>query len=296
MSFSRSISSLLLALVLATACARSDQRARVSDTTRDDFGTVIPAGAKPRRIVSLNPTTTEILFTIGAGDRVVGRTHWDYWPPAALAVPDLGNGIRPNVEAILGVHPDLVLLYGSADNRLAADRLRQAGITTIALKLDHIADFTRITTLIGRLVGNEAAASTLVDSVNKTLTRVASETRPLAKPRVFLQAWSHPVITLGGGSFVSELITIAGGRNIYDSIAAPSAPVAIEDIMRRDPDFVIAGPEAVPQILADPSWQVVRAVRERRVLAYDTNVVFRPSVRLGEGAVSFARLLHPEVH
>ena len=284
----------LLLLALAPACAAPDHAQRTStDTARDDYGNPIPMGLAPRRIVSLNPATTEILFAIGAGDRVVGRTHWDNYPPAALAVPDLGDGIRPNVEAVLGAHPDLVLLYGSADNRAVADRLRQAGITTVALKIDRIADFGRLTNVIGRLVGAESTARVVVDSVNGTLARVASATRSLPHPRVFLHAWNRPIITLGGGSFVSELVSIAGARNIYDSIPAPSAPVAIEDIVKRDPDVVLAGPEAVKQILADPSWRVVRAVREGHVLAYDTSVVFRPSVRLGEGAVSFARLLHP---
>ena len=292
MSFLRRAFWLLLAL--APACAAPDHAQRTStDTARDDYGNPIPMGLAPRRIVSLNPATTEILFAIGAGDRVVGRTHWDNYPPAALAVPDLGDGIRPNVEAVLGAHPDLVLLYGSADNRAVADRLRQAGITTVALKIDRIADFGRLTNVIGRLVGAESTARVVVDSVNGTLARVASATRSLPHPRVFLHAWNRPIITLGGGSFVSELVSIAGARNIYDSIPAPSAPVAIEDIVKRDPDVVLAGPEAVKQILADPSWRVVRAVREGHVLAYDTSVVFRPSVRLGEGAVSFARLLHP---
>ena len=286
---------LLFALTLAASCGGADTRARrgATDTTRDDYGLPIAFGAIPRRIVSLNPTTTEILFTIGAGDRVVGRTHWDNWPAAALRVPDLGDGIRPNVEAVLATHPDLVLLYASTDNRLAADRIRQAGIATVSVKADRIADFRRVALLIGRLVHSDSAARTLVDTVDQTLARVAAETRSLPRPKVFLHAWNKPVITLGGGSFVTELLTIAGGRNIYDSIAAPSAPVTMEDIVRRDPDIVLAGPEAVPQLLADPSWRVLRAVREGRVLAYDTNVVFRPSVRLGEGAVSFERLLHP---
>ena len=295
MSFLRRSLHLLIALALAACTGGPDRRARanVADSARDDFGAPIAFNTTPRRIVSLNPATTELLFAIGAGDRVVGRTHWDNYPPAALAVTDLGNGIRPNVEAILGVHPDLVLLYASADNRLAADRLREAGIATVSVKGDRIADFRRLTLLIGKLVGSEPQAKQLVDTVDQTLARVAAETRSLPRPRVFLHTWNKPIITLGGGSFVTELVNIAGGRNIYDSIPAPSAPVSIEDIVRRDPDLVLAGPEAVAQIKADPTWQVVRAVREGRVVAYDTNVVFRPSVRLGEGAVAFEKLLHP---
>src|SRR4029434_10399542 len=97
------------------------------------------------------PTTTEILFTIGAGHRLVGRTHYDLFPDSAASVPELGPGIRANVEAVVGAKPDLVILYASADNRPAADRLRQAGIAVAGFKIDRIEQFERITRLLARL-------------------------------------------------------------------------------------------------------------------------------------------------
>jgi hypothetical protein len=121
--------------------------------------------------------TTEILFTIGAGSKVIGRTEYDMWPDSARLVPAMGGGISVNVEAVLGAHPDLVLLYASQDNRSAAERLRAAGINTVSLKVDHISDFRRTTQLLGAILHDSARAQTVIDSVQHTLDSVRLATR-----------------------------------------------------------------------------------------------------------------------
>jgi ABC-type Fe3+-hydroxamate transport system substrate-binding protein len=188
---------------------------------------------RPSRIVSLNPTTTEILFAIGAGSRVVGRSTYDVFPGEAKSVTDVGMPLRPNVEAVPAVHPDLVILYASADNRSATQRFQQAGIRTLALKIDSIGQFERDTRLLGRLTGDSVVAYTLVDSVAATLDRVHAATKNLPRPTVFIPTWDRPLIAIGGGSFLSQLLDIAGARNIYEDIAAPSAIVTIEDGWRN---------------------------------------------------------------
>jgi len=282
--------SLCIALAL-TACEKGG---RESVSARDDFGDPIRIGAAaPTRIVSLNPATTEILFTLGAGSKVIGRTQYDLWPDSARLVPAMGGGISVNVEAVLGSHPDLVLLYASRDNRSAADRLRAAGVNTVSLKVDHISDFRRTTRLLGAILHDSARASVVIDSVQHTLDSVRLATRNAPKPRVFWHIWDAPLITIGSGSFMSELVDIAGAKNVYADITGPSGPINLEDVARRDPDFILAGPIGARQIETDPRWRIVRAARDGRVLIVDTLLVARPSVRLGEAAVSLARLLHP---
>lgn len=276
------------------AC-RGDTRRSAVPAIHDDFGTPVTIGAPPKRIVSLNPTTTEILFAIGAADRLVGRSQWDVFPVAARSVPNVGMAIRPNVEAVLAVHPDLVVLYASDDNRAAYDRLRQAGIATVAFKIDSIVQFARDTRLLGRLTGDSARAAMTVDTVEATLARVRAATKSLPHPTVFLHAWDKPIIALGGGSFMSELIDIAGARNIYADIPGPSATVALEDVVRRNPDYMLVSPDAAPKVRASASWQTIPAVRAGRLLVYDTLLVGRPSVLLGAAATSLAELIHPGV-
>jgi iron complex transport system substrate-binding protein len=296
----RAIVPLLLALLLAAgACrdARTDGAERAPRTAelRDDYGHVERLAAPPRRIVSLNPATTEILFALGAGPRVVGRTQYDLWPDSARLVPSVGAGMQPNLEAVLGRAPDLVVMYASGSDRGAADRLTAAGVPTAAFRMDHIADFGRVTLFLGRLLGDTDRARIVVDSVTATLARVRDATQALPRPTVFLHAWEKPLMTIGGGSFLSELVTIAGARNIYDSLAAPSPVVTLEDVLRRNPDIILVSPVERGNMMRSDRWRALPAVRNGRVLAYDTNLVARPAVKLGEAAVSLARLFHPGV-
>ncbi|HEX6629323.1 MAG TPA: helical backbone metal receptor [Gemmatimonadaceae bacterium] len=288
----RRIVSLVVALALA-ACKGPQQ---ASSSLRDDFGNpiTIPAVA-PSRIVSLNPATTEILFTLGAGSRLIGRTKFDLWPDSAKYVPDLGNGINPNVEAILGTHPDLVVLYASRDNRPAATRLSAAGINTVSLKNDHISDFARTTMLLGRILHDTVRAAVVRDSVQRTLDRVAGATSGVKRPTVFWHIWDAPLITVGSGSFMDELVNIAGATNVYRDINGPSGEITLEDVAKRDPDFILAGPIGTRAIESDQRWRIVRAARQQKILTVDTTLVARPAVRLGEAAVSLARLLHPGI-
>ena len=284
------------AALTLVACGRDARRATPNaahSASRDDFGDTIALAAPPRRIVSLNPSTTELLYAIGAGDRVVGRTTYDRWPERARAVRDLGPGLRPNVEAVLAVRPDLVLLYASDDNRDAARRLRASGVPTAAYRLDRIADFARVTRALGALTHDSAAARVTVDTVRATLDRVRAATAPLANPTVFWPLYDLPLLAVGGGSFLDELIDIAGGRNVYGFMSEPSPRITFEDLLHRDPDVVLVTPESRARYLRDPRWRALRAVRDGRLLAVDTTLVLRPGPRIGEAARSIALLLHP---
>jgi iron complex transport system substrate-binding protein len=289
--FDRRSSRFFVACALAVvACEKPRTEA---SAVADDFGDPVRFGAAPTRIVSLNPATTELLFALGAGSRLVGRSQFDLWPDSAKLVPDVGAGLQPNVEVVLGRHPDLVILYASQDNRPAAARFRAAGVSTLALRTDHISDFRRTVELLGAILKDSVRARTVADSVSLTLARVRAATASLPRPGVFWQIWDAPLITIGAGSFLSELVDIAGGRNVYADIAKPSAAVSLEDVARRNPDVILAGPQGTRKIEVERRWRIVRAVRDKQVLVVDTGLVGRPSVKLGEAAVSLAKLLHP---
>jgi iron complex transport system substrate-binding protein len=284
--------SIALAFVLASCHSPDSTKSNVR-APRDDFGVVIDVPRFPRRIVSLNPTTTEVLFAIGASSRLVGRSQWDVFPDSARFVPSVGQALRPNIEAVVAVHPDLVLLYASADNRAAFDRLRQSGITAVAFNIDSVEQFVRDTRLIGAMTGDSVRAASLADSVQATLARVRAATASLVHPTVFVLAWDKPIIAVGGGSFLTELLEVAGAHNVYADISAPSGPVTLEDVVRRNPEIVLAAPEFVATMRSSPSWRTIPAIRKGRLMAFDTLLVGRPSATLGAAAVSLAELLHP---
>jgi ABC-type Fe3+-hydroxamate transport system substrate-binding protein len=287
---------IIVAALAASACAEPASRpAGAGRLIVDEFGDSLRVDRPFSRVVSLDPTITEILFGIGAGPKLVGRSHWDAWPAAALRLPDLGPGIRPNAEAVLAARPNLVLLYASQDNRGVAARLRAAGVATAAFRVDQIDAFRRITPLLGVLTGDTVAARVTVDTVERSLDRVRSAVAGRPRPTVLIPAWESPLFVIGGGSFVSQLVSIAGGRNVYDASPERSPQVTLEDVVRRDPDVILTGPDRRRRYLDDPRWRTLRAVREGRVLAMDTAIVWRASVRLGEAAASIARQLHPDV-
>jgi len=279
------------ALLFSAACRKE---AAVSHPEADDFGDPIVVKSVPQRVVSLNPATTDLIFALGAGNRLVGRTHWDVYPAEAIKVPDLGSGIRPNVEAVLGARPDLIILYASNDNRAAATAFRTAGVNTLSLKIDHIDDFHRAAKTIAKLLGDSARGVAVSDSVKKTLDRVKAENAGLPKPTVFWHIWDAPLITIGRGSYMNELVEIAGGQNVYGDMAETSPTVSIEDVIKRNPQFIITGPEGAREVSGDPRWSQLAAVKAHRILVADTAIVGRPSVRLGEAAVLLAKLFHPK--
>lgn len=277
---------------LLAACAPTELAQGVAGVPFvDDFGDTVHVSAVAR-IVSLNPTTTEILFALGAGPKLVGRTRYDRWPDEARRVPDLGAGIRPNVEALLAARPELVVLYAASDNRPVARALRDAGITVIALKVDRIADFARATRVLGIAAGDTSRAHLVVDTVSRTLDRVRRRRASGRHPTVVWQLWDAPLLVVGGGSYQSELLEIAGARNAYADQALPAVPTSIEGIVQRDPDIVLTDSARAAAIRASPRWRSVRAVREGRVVAAHPDLGSRTSVTLGTAATELAALLH----
>ena len=264
----------------------------------DDAGVPVSLSAPPARVVSLVPATTELVFALGAGGTLVGRTTWCDYPAAAAAVPDLGNGIDPNVEAVVAAKPDLVLLYKSGANRAAAERFRGLGIPTLELATDRMEDFDRIARVLGAALSRREEAESLVARTRRDLAAASrppvlpSSRRPSSRrPSVFILAWDRPAMTLGRGSFLSEIVDRAGARNVFDDLATSSAPVSIEAVAARDPDFILVSTEGEPAIAARPEWQAVRAVRERRFLRVRGSEFNRPSPRIGSAVRQLAAAL-----
>jgi iron complex transport system substrate-binding protein len=270
----------VLALALALlACGRSASGARGTVVVVDDAGDSVSVRAPATRVVSLIPATTELFFAIGAGRVVVGRTQWCDYPAEALRVTDLGPGINPNLEAVLSVRPDLVILYNSAQHATAAARLRELGIPAVRINTDALADVGRVGRLLGRLTGHEAAADSMSAAFDTALAAATSAGRRERRPRVLILVWEQPPMTLGRGSFLSELVERAGGENVFGDIASSSAPVSIEAVSARDPELILTAASGPASIADRPEWQVVPTVRDRRFLRISGTEYDRPGPR-----------------
>lgn len=277
-------SSLLVVVAPLAGCAR--QPPRHGPSYADDWGRTVTLAAPARRIVSLSPSTTEIVFALGLGSRLAGRTRWCDYPAAARAVADVGDGIAPNVEAIAARRPDLVLLYASPANRPAVQRLEALGIATAALALDRAEDVRRAARLIGALAGATGVADSLVAAFDSSRAAAAGEAAPPTgrRPRLYVHVWTDPPVTVGRGSYLAEILRDAGADNLFDDVTASSATISLESLARRDPDAIVVltgDTLGEPPPLADrPPWRAVRAVREARYLLLDGSLYGRPSPRM----------------
>ena len=284
------LSLISVALVVA-ACSRAAAPVAVGVT--DDWGRAVRM-APARRIVSLQPATTELVFALGLGDRLVGRTTWCDYPAAALRVADVGAGIGPNVEAIAAVRPDLVLLYGSEANRDALRQLGALGVSVAVLRVDLTADMRRAAHVIATLAGVPGAADSLLVAFDTAMAAARSHARASARPSVYVDIEPNPPITVGAGSFLSEVIAAAGARNVFDDIARPSAPVSLEAIVARDPDAVLVltpDTSRLRSIGLRGGWRAVRAVREGRIIGVNGSLFGRPSPRMPQAVAALAARL-----
>jgi len=252
----------LVFAVLVLASCRSDGRT---------------VGRPAQRIVSLLPSFTELLFAIGAGDRVVGRTTWCDYPPAALTIPSVGDGMPPNVEAVAARKPDLVVLYNSGPNVTAAQQLERIGIKTVLLDLNRLEDLGPATRTLGRLTGRDVVAESLATALDS----LASRPSPPSTTSVAFVVWDNPPIIIGHGSYLDQLAAQAGARNVFGDVAAPSAQVSLETIVARDPEWiaVLTDSPAPPAYAKRREWRAVRAVRDGHFLLLPGSLFGRPGPR-----------------
>jgi iron complex transport system substrate-binding protein len=262
---------------IAGGCAKQP-RGAAAISVIDDAGDSVRLKAPAHRVVSLIPAATELLFAIGAGPTVVGRTAYCDYPPTAAAVPNLGDGIKPSIEAILARHPDLVVLYNSGQNAGVASRLSELGIPALRINTDALRDVDRIGRMLGMMTGHRSEAESLATVFDTALVN-ATVSPAGARPKVLLLVWEQPPMTIGRGSFLSELVERAGGENLFQDVTASSGVVSVEAVAARNPDLIFTTTEGPVSFATRPEWQVVPAVRKNRFLRVSGSEFNRPSPR-----------------
>jgi ABC-type Fe3+-hydroxamate transport system substrate-binding protein len=272
-----------LLVLLACACRGAPHGTpQGALTLTDDAGRTVRLAAPARRVVSLAPSITELVFALHAGAQVVGRTVYDIFPPAARAVPSVGDGLNPSVEAIVARHPDLVVLYRSPQTETAARQLEALGVPTLVVRDDRLEDEARLARLLGRATGHVEPGERIARHLDSLLAAPA----PAAVARVVFIVWDTPPIVIGGGSYLDQLAGRAGAVNVFHDLSTPSATVSIETIATRDPDWILMVRDSLTAPLPDwirrAEWRTVRAVRERRFLMLPAELFGQPSPRAPE--------------
>jgi iron complex transport system substrate-binding protein len=292
----------LVALVMACGVQTTTGPAGGVPAVRDDLGRLVTLDEPPRRIASLAPGFTEILFAIGCGDRIAVRDRWSDHPREAASIPAI-DGLAPAAQHVAGFSPDLVLLY-AADGRHAAP-LEKLGIPVAVFNPDRFEEVAETVARIGLLAGCAGSAAALADSMLAARDRVAAS-RDDGSPLVYIEIdGTDPARpwTAGPGSFVHELVALAGGRNAAAGIGGAYAQVNAESLIRTDPDFVLlldvavgdgagASGAAARRFASRSGWGQAGAVRAGRVIDWiDRDLVSRPGPRLAEGLELLAEAL-----
>jgi len=289
---------LALAMVLFAACGATAETRNGHTTVIDDAGHVVAVDAPALRIVSTLPSVTELIVALGAGDRLLVRTAYDTDPRIAH-LPSFGRTLSPTPEALVPYRPDLVIRSAAVDMG-GRTPLEVLGLRVYVADVQSTADIGSTLERLGVLLDLRERADSLRHALDDGLeqVRVAVSGRP--RPTVLYLIWPDPPQTAGRGTFIDEVITAAGGRNAFADLRIEWPEVSLEEIVRRDPDFVVlpqgsSHATALPPIHDAPGWRDLTAFRERRIVLVDTDLFNRPGPRVVQAARTLAAALHPGV-
>ncbi len=276
-----------LSLLLAVSAAWAQQ-------ITDDRGRVVTLTAVPQRIVSLLPSLTETVCALGQCQRLVGVDRHSDYPPQVRALPQLGAGLDPNIEAVLALKPDLVLI--SVASR-ASDRLEALGLKVVALSTGSHADVKRVVLQLGALLAAKQAGA-VWDSLDAAVQAAAQGLPGRVRGKTFFFEVSPGPYAAGSSSFIGETMRRLGVSNVVPAQLGDYPKLSPEFLAQADPDIVLVanrGSQAEP---AYPGWQSLRAVRQHRVCLFtreQTDVLVRPGPRLAEAARLLAGCLQEKL-
>jgi iron complex transport system substrate-binding protein len=269
-------------------------------TLVDDEGTSVPLPAAPARIVSLSPATTETLFALGAGPRVVATTDFDDYPPEVTRLPHVATYQGVDVEKIVALSPDLVVAGGNGFNSPdAIAQLRRAGIPVLVVYGKDVAGVLSDIELVGAAAGAGPAARDLTASMRAGFDQVAAATRGLATPRTFYELdATKEIYGPARDSFVAQMIELAGGTAI--TTGDPNVfSIPLETLVAADPEVIVLGDGAygtTPAIVsARPGWAGMSAVKGGAIRPANDTLITRPGPRLVDGLRDLAVAIHPEL-
>ena len=293
----------LILLSLLLACTAPPPPATPPEmVVTDQLGRQVSLKTTPRRIISLAPSNTEILFALGLAERVVAVTDFCNYPPEATEKPSIGGFSTPNIEEIIALSPDLVVATSIHDKKVIP-QLEAQGITVVALNPKTIDEVLTAITLVGRITGAEEAAAAVVTPMQQRIKSITDKTKglpPEQRPATLYILWHDPLMTAGAGTLPQALIDRAGGTNIGYEIK-DYGDISLEAVIDADPAVIIAGighgtgADAPLQYAQnEPRLKDTTARRQGNIYAINSDLPSRGGPRIVDALEQFARFIHPE--
>ncbi|MHC1569627.1 MAG: YbhB/YbcL family Raf kinase inhibitor-like protein [Candidatus Syntropharchaeales archaeon] len=280
------------------------EEARPTITLIDDLGREVTIPQNPERIVSLAPSTTEIVFAIGAGDRVVGVDEISNYPPEVEAIPKVGSYATINTERVVDLDPDLVLAaYGNGIETI--DTLSDLGVPVIGLNPTTLNETLQSINLVGEATGCEENATMLTSNMRMQIDAVKAAAAKVAyEPSVLYVIWHDPLYSAGNGTFEDEMMRICRAKNIASDLPGYSI-MTLENVIKRDPEVIITtsgGGMGVEEtnlsydyITTDPRFAGIKAVKDGKVYVIDADIACRPGPRIVDALKEIFGYIHPEL-
>ncbi len=266
-------------------------------TFTDALGRKVDLPDSPRRIVSLAPHLTEILFAIGAGDQVVGVTSFCDYPEAARRVPRIGGFSDPSIERVLAARPDVVIATLVGNRRESVEELIRLGLPVYVSGAEAIGEIPREVRRIGAAAGRAEGAESAARRMEGALAEIARRTAGRRRVAVYYQLWDQPLMTVSDGSFIHDAIRLAGGRNVFAGLSVANPRVSLEAVVAAKPEVMVLsgmGKEGAGLASRWSRFTMIPAVAAGRIHIMNSDLLHRPGPRVIEGVEQLARWIHPD--
>lgn len=263
----------------------------------------------PERIVSLAPSCTEILYALGLGDKIVGVDEYSDHPPEVLdrveegTLTTVGSFAEINLELVVGLEPDLILATGGVQ-RVVAESLEGQGQTIVVLYPERFDGVLADISLVGKITGKTDEAEVIVTDMQTRAQEIADKVKDLPKPSVYIEIFFNGGYwSFGSDAYATELISMAGGTNVFSAVSGGHISTSAEEILQADPEIIIISKGSMAEgcgltpevIIARPGWNEISAVKKDQIFEITESIMVRGVPRLIEGLEELAEVIHPEV-
>ena len=265
----------------------------------DEAGRGVEVKGPPQRIVSVAPSVTEILFALGLGSRVAGVSVYCQFPPEALKKEKIGGYINPSLEKIVALKPDLVIGIAEGDLKSFVDKLAGLKIPVYIANPQNVWEVMNSIQKIGEATFSSPAAGKVVAGMKERIQGIQSRVRGRPQFRVLHILNFDPLISAGKGTFVDDLIRLAGGRNLAEKAQGRYPRFSMEEVLAQDPEVILLASMKSQDPMTEQRqwwerWKTVSAVKHNRIYVLDSDLIHRPSPRIVDGLEQVARAIHPE--
>ena len=283
---------LAVLLVSASSCSNRESKTTYVKTVSDELGRSVKVPVHPERIVSLAPSITEVLFALGAGDRVAGVTSYCDYPPEAREKTPVGDTLKPSVEKIVALKADLVIVSTASQIEASFRKMDELGIPVYVTNPRSVDGVLESINALGELIDSGDRAKQLSGELRGRIAAVETRVANANRPRILVLLGTEPLITVGAGSFVTDLINRAGAQSISSDDNADYPQYSIETVIAKQPEIILlqsGGTELTPRLLQTP------AGRSNRVYHIDDDLLLRPGPRIIDALEQLALKVHPEI-